>query len=102
MVKSNPTRFMEMPHQELTREVIAAAITGHQSLRPGLDEKLYERALCIEFTERGIKFRSQPTFEATYKGHNIGNLIPDLVVEETLIVDAKCVTTFNPVHERHK
>lgn len=90
---------MEMPHQELTGRVIAAAIAVHQALRPGLDEKLYERALCIEFTERQIHFKQQPIYEAKYKGHNIGDLIPDLVVENTLIVDAKCVTCFTPAHE---
>ncbi|MEO5916787.1 MAG: GxxExxY protein [Luteolibacter sp.] len=90
---------MEMPHQELTGKVIAAAIAVHQDLRPGLDEKLYERALCIEFTEREIHFKQQPIYQAKYKGRLIGNLIPDLVVEDTLIVDAKCVACFTAAHE---
>lgn len=91
--------MMEMPHRELTGKVIAAAIAVHQDLRPGLDEKLYERALCIEFTERGIHFKQQPIYQVRYKGHIIGDLIPDLVVENTLIVDTKCVTCFTPAHE---
>jgi GxxExxY protein len=47
---------ISFPHQELTREIIGASIAVHQELRPGLDEKLYERALCIEFAARGIQF----------------------------------------------
>ncbi|MEO7098213.1 MAG: GxxExxY protein [Luteolibacter sp.] len=90
---------MEMPHQELAGKVIAAAIAVHQILRPGLNEKLYERALCIEFTERGIHFKQQPIYPAEYKGYQIGELIPDLVVENTLIVDAKCVSSFVSAHE---
>jgi GxxExxY protein len=90
---------MEMPHQELTRKVIAAAITVHQDLRPGLDEKLYERAMCIELTQQGISFVQQPRYKASYKGHPIGELVPDLVVEDTLILDAKCVSTIAPIHE---
>lgn len=90
---------MNRPNHELTGEVIAAAIAVHKELRPGLDEKLYERALCIEFAERGIDFEQQPKYEATYKGRFLGHLIPDLVVEKSLIVDAKCVESFLPVHD---
>ncbi len=89
----------DLPHQELTREVISAAISVHQELRPGLDEKLYERALCVEFADRGIHFEQQPKYEAFYKNRFIGHLIPDLVVENKLIVDAKCVDSLLPCHE---
>jgi GxxExxY protein len=90
---------MEYLHQDLTRRIIAAAIAVHQELRPGLDEKLYERALCIELAERNIYFEQQPKYEARYKGHFLGHLIPDLVVDRTLIVDAKCVESFTSLHE---
>jgi GxxExxY protein len=90
---------MDYPHQDLTRRIIAAAIAVHQELRPGLDEKLYERALCIELAERNIYFEQQLKYEARYKGHFLGHLIPDLVVEKTLIVDAKCVESFTSLHE---
>ena len=89
---------MELPHKELTGKIIAAAIVVHEALRPGLDEKLYERALCIELAERGIDFEQQPKYEVTFKGKFIGHLIPDLVVENTVIVDAKCVESFNETH----
>jgi len=90
---------MNLPYQELTGKVIAAAIAVHRELRPGLDEKLYERALCIELSERDIFFEQQPKYAATYRGHFLGHLIPDLVVEKTLIVDAKCVDAFAPAHD---
>ena len=90
---------MEYPHQDLTRRIIAAAIAVHQELRPGLDEKLYERALCIEFAEMRLHFEQQPHYPAHYKGHFLGNLIPDLVVANSVIVDAKCVECFTPAHE---
>jgi GxxExxY protein len=90
---------MDLPHQKLTGKVIAAAITVHKEMRPGLDEKIYERALCIELSERGLFFEQQPKYEATYKGRFLGHLIPDLVVERTLIVDAKCVDAFAAVHD---
>jgi GxxExxY protein len=90
---------MNLPHHELTGKVIAAAIAVHKEMRPGLDEKPYERALCIELAERGIFFEQQPRYEATYKGRILGHMVPDLVVERALIVDAKCVDAFAPVHD---
>ena len=90
---------MEYPHQELTREIIAAAIMVHQALRPGLDEKIYERALCIELAERGIHFEQQVRYDVFYKGKHLGHLIPDLVVENRIIVDPKVVDAFSSEHE---
>lgn len=90
---------MEYPHQELTREIIAAAIAVQQELRPGLDEKFYERPLCIEFADRGIHFDQQLRYPVSYKQRFLGDLIPDLVVENAVIVDAKVVDAFTPAHE---
>ena len=95
----NTKMEIDLPHKELTKEVIAAAISVHQELRPGLDEKLYERALCIELAERGVGFEQQPKYEAFYKKRFIGHLVPDLVIENKLIVDAKCVESFTSLHE---
>jgi len=77
---------MSMPFQELTGGVIAAAIEVQKTLKPGLDEKLYERARCIEFEACGITCSQQPKYEVSYKDKPIGLLMPDLIVEDTLIV----------------
>ncbi len=90
---------MELIHEELSGQIIAAAITVQQGLRPGLNEKIYEKALCIELTERGISFEQQARYDVFYKGQNLGYLIPDLVVENKIIVDPKCVELFTPTHD---
>lgn len=90
--------IMEYPHQKLTGAIISSAIAVHEDLRPGLNEKLYERALCIEFADREIAYQQQPQYDAFYKEKYIGHLIPDLVVENTVIVDAKCVEAINDTH----
>ena len=41
-----------MIHEELSGEVIGAAMAVLNELKPGLDEKLYERALIIELKQR--------------------------------------------------
>lgn len=86
-------------HTDLTRRIIGAAIAVHKELKPGLDEKLYERALCIELAEQHIQFEQQPEYEVHYKGHFVGSKQPDLIVEKKVIADAKCVEAFTSAHE---
>ena len=83
---------------ELTQQIIGAAYTVLNTLRPGLDEKLYERALIIELAQRDLRTVSQKQFTVHYRGQPIGLFIPDLVVEDRVIVDAKVVSEFQPVH----
>jgi GxxExxY protein len=85
-------------HAELTQRIIGAAMDVHRELRNGLDEKLYENALCIEFADQGIYFDQQKSHTVFYKNRPIGNLIPDLIVEQSVIVDTKVVEAFNDAH----
>ena len=68
------------------------------TLKPGLDEKLYENALVIELRDRGHMVEQQKRFPVQFKGQLIGTLIPDLVVDESVVADPKVVTTFNENH----
>ena len=86
------------PHSELTAAIIAAATEVQADLRPGLEEVMYERAICIELSERSIEFSQQSKFPVQYKGRFLGNLIPDLIVREKVIVDLKDVDSFNDTH----
>jgi GxxExxY protein len=85
-------------HKELTQRIIGAAMEVHRELRNGLDEKLYENALCIEFAIQKIHFDQQKRFTVFYKQRPLGNLIPDLIVDNSVIVDAKVVECFNDSH----
>ena len=68
------------------------------TLNPGLDERLYERALVIELTKQGLICEAQKQHPVHYDEQLIGNLIPDLIVNGTVIVDTKVVTAFNDSH----
>ena len=87
-----------MKHDQVTKEVIGAAMEVLNTLRPGQDEKIYERAMVIELGLRGLKVEIQRQFPVTYKGHPIGTFIPDLLVENLVVVDPKVVTAFTPEH----
>lgn len=85
-------------HKELSGKVIGAAITVLNELKPGLDERLYENALCIELMDTGHEIEQQKRFQVDYKGKPIGTLIPDLIVDNAIIVDTKVVSVFNEAH----
>jgi GxxExxY protein len=87
-----------MELNELTEKIIGAAHKVLFALKPGLDEKLYERALVIELTRQGLRCDSQKQFPVHYEGELIGILIPDLIVEDRVIVDPKVVLAFNDTH----
>ena len=87
-----------MDLNELTEKIIGAAHKVLFALKPGLDEKLYERSLVIELTKQGLRCDVQREFMVRYDGQHIGSLIPDLIVEDMVIVDPKVVTAFNENH----
>lgn len=86
-----------MLHEAITQGIIGAAMDVLNALRPGLAEKIYERALKIELLARGYSIE-QRGFPVCYRGQVIGKLIPDLIVEGKVIVDTKVVTAFNDDH----
>ncbi len=87
-------------HEQLTEQVIGAAIEVHRELGPGLMESAYEECLCHELHLRGLKFERQVPLPVRYKGVGLdcGYRI-DLVVEDSLILELKCVEHILPVHE---
>jgi len=87
-----------MLHEALTRDIIGAAMAVLNELKPGLDEKLYENALVIELRARGHTVEQQRPFPVRYRDELIGILIPDLIVDGTVITDPKVATAFNETH----
>ena len=87
-----------MIHEQTSASIIGAAMTVHNKLRPGLDEKLYENALAIELQRRGHRVGQQKHFPVYYDEHLIGTLVPDLIVDDAVIVDPKVVKVFNETH----
>jgi len=87
-----------MKHEDLTKDIIGAAMAVLNELKPGLDEKLYENALLIELAARGHTIEQQKEHPVFYRGHFIGKLTPDLIVDDKVIVDPKVVTAFNESH----
>ena len=85
-------------HEKLSEAIIGAAMKVLNTLKPGLDEKLYENALVIELTRCGHRVEQQKSFPVHYAGQRIGTLVPDLIVDDLVIVDPKVTSAFNDTH----
>jgi len=85
---------------ELTKQIIGAAIKVHRHLGPGLLETAYETCLAYELQQLGLNFERQKALPLIYKeirldqGYRI-----DLLVERKVIVELKVVERIAPVHE---
>jgi GxxExxY protein len=72
-------------------QIVGCAMEVLNTLGHGLLEKPYENALVVEFGLRGIPYKQQPRFDVVYKGVRVGDYIPDLIVFDKIVVDAKTI-----------
>jgi GxxExxY protein len=85
---------------ELSGEIIGAAIEVHRVLGPGLLESVYEEAFTIELQDRNLLVSRQIEIPLEYKGRRLQNLLRlDLLVAELIVVEVKSVERILPVHE---
>ena len=83
----------------ITLTIIQAAIEAHKRLGPGLLESIYLACLVYELGERGLKVVAQQLIPVRYKNLVLeGAYRIDLLVEDAVIVELKCVETVLPVH----
>jgi GxxExxY protein len=83
-----------------SRGVIGCAIEVHRTLGPGLLESVYEACLCRELSRAGLAFVRQQRLPVIYKGEPVDcDLIADIVVEASLLLEIKSVQAIHPIHE---
>jgi GxxExxY protein len=89
-----------MDINDLTGQVIGAAIEVHKVLGPGLLESTYETCLCVELDKRNIPYERQKEIPIDYKGTKVDcGFRSDLIVDERLIVEFKARDSLLPIHE---
>ena len=89
-----------MDLNEITGQIIGAAIEVHRAVGPGLLESAYEACLCHELTLRRVAFERQKPLPVEYKGVKLDcGYRLDLFVEGTVVVEIKAVETIQPIHE---
>jgi GxxExxY protein len=84
---------------DCSEAVIGACIEVHKHLGPGLLESAHEHCLAYELVRLGLRFERQWPVPLEYKGTTLecGYRL-DLVVEDALVVEIKCVDVLLPIH----
>jgi GxxExxY protein len=82
----------------LTERVLAAVFEVTNTLGAGFLEKVYQRALLTEFGLRGLRATAEASFTVTYKSYSLGEYFADLLVEDVLVVELKCVERLSSEH----
>jgi len=87
--------------KEETESTIGFAFEVLNEIGHGLNEKIYENALVVLFKLNGIAFDQQRRFPVMFRGVEVGEFIPDLIVFGSVIVDTKVIENITD-HERGK
>ena len=90
---------MSLKHEELTSEIIGAAFEVHRILGYGFLEKVYQRAMKVELSLRGIEAEMEKPLTVFFKKHNVGDYSADLFVAEKVIVELKVAREYDPKDE---
>ncbi|WP_445716361.1 GxxExxY protein [Flavobacterium sp.] len=87
------------PHQELTKSIIGIYYNVYNELGFGFLEKVYHKALLIELKNNGYKIDSEKKVNVYYKNEVVGEYIPDIIINDSVIVELKCVEYLTNIHE---
>lgn len=84
--------------EDLIHRTIGCCITVHRTLGPGLFERMYLRAVCLELAANQIEFEREKRYPVTYRGHLLCHQCLDIVVDGQLVLEIKSVEHLHPVH----
>jgi GxxExxY protein len=85
---------------EITGQIVGAAIDVHRALGPGLLESVYESCLEYDLIERKLNVQRQVALPVSYKQVKLeSGYRVDLLVEKRVIVEIKSVEQIAPIHK---
>lgn len=85
--------------EDLIHRVIGCCIQVHRSLGPGLRERIYARAICIELDAAGISYETERAFQVRYRERLLAEQRVDLIAAEKILVEVKAVERIAAVHQ---
>jgi GxxExxY protein len=89
-----------MDKDPITDKIIGCAIEVHKELGPGLLESVYEECLQYELLNNGLFVERQKNIPLIYKNKKLeSNLVLDLLVDNSVVIELKSVDSLKPIHE---
>jgi len=85
--------------KELVYKINSCVFEVYRELGHGFLERVYEKALLIEFNSQRLKAQAQVPIQVHYKGEIVGDYYADLVVEDKVIIELKAQEHLNKAHD---
>lgn len=90
-----------MTENQISKEVVDAAVKVHTKLGPGLLESVYESVLSRELEKRGLRIERQVPIPIEYEGLRFTEgFRADMIVEGKVILELKSVEQLAKVHHK--
>jgi GxxExxY protein len=96
--KNKEARLIVYRFEQLSAEVIGAALAVHKDLGPGFLESIYHAAMRVALTHRAIPFESQLAVDIGFEGVVVGRSRIDLVIANQIVTELKAVESLRDVH----
>lgn len=90
--------YAALEHAALTEKIIGAAIEVHRRLGPGFLESIYEKAMVVELSKRGLRVAQQVEVPILYDAIEVGRHRLDLLIDDVLVVELKAIKDLEDVH----
>ncbi|MEA1972091.1 MAG: GxxExxY protein [Candidatus Cloacimonadota bacterium] len=90
---------VELLEKDFCYKLTGFAMKIMNSIGHGFREKTYENAFCVELLKNNVPFSQQKKFSIYYENEIIDDFIPDLVVDNRIIIELKTVETINNEHK---
>ena len=85
-------------YKELSYQIIGLAMEVHRELGSGFLEKVYENSLMVLFRRDKIPAAQQVSINVHFEGEIVGNYIADILVDDKIILELKCIETIANIH----
>lgn len=96
-----PAEIITTPYDAITYKIIGCVMGIHRELGPGLKEKTYQKALEEAISRASLSYEAQkfyPVHTDPDQQQLIGFYIPDLVIEDSVIVELKALNGIDNNH----
>ena len=80
-----------MKYENLTEEIIKVFYKVYNTLGYGFLEKIYEKAMIMEYDKLRVNYVNQSPIEVYYEGEIIGEYIADFIIEDKVLVEIKAI-----------
>jgi GxxExxY protein len=90
---------MSLLHEELTEKVIGICFEVSNELGSGFLESVYQKALTIALTQKGLAVEEQVPLKVKFRGQVVGDFYPDILVNSKLILELKSIKSISSEHE---